>query len=325
VVSGNNSTRGKPLLANDPHLELMAPSLWYLMHLQAPAAGVDVIGATFPGLPGVVIGRNGKVAWGVTNTGVDVQDLYVMEADGDKNYVFDGVSKPYDVRAEVIRVAGGADVTLPVRSSVHGPVVTDAGTGDGIVGSDVFGLGATLCLRWVSVDPSVVDTTFAAFYGLQFARNFTEFRDALRDWVAPSQNVVFAGDEGEGGAGEIGYQMPGWVPMRNLSFTHGAWPVPGNSSQYTWLPESPWGFDALPCTLNPKRGFVVRAEAPRRATPPPHHPAHHTATQPPPPPSSRPLRTTKCRPPRGPTSIFSPRTGTRAPRATARSASRSCC
>jgi penicillin amidase len=263
VVGGNNAAREKPLLANDPHLELMAPSLWYLMHLSAPEAGIDVIGASFPGLPGIVIGRNAHIAWGVTNTGVDVQDLYVMEDAGYDMYKFDGANRSYNVVTEVIKVAGGADVELEVRSSVHGPVVTDAGTGDGIVGRDVFGMGATLCLRWVSTDEAVADTTFAAFYGLQFARNFSEFRDALRDWVAPSQNVVFASSEGsEGGGGrapgDIGYQMPGWVPLRNLSVTNGAWPAPGNSSAFTWLPESPWDFDALPCTKNPKRGFIVR-------------------------------------------------------------------
>jgi penicillin amidase len=228
-----------------------------LCHLAAPAAGIDVIGASFPGIPGVVIGRNARIAWGVTNTGVDVQDLYVMQNDpaspDGASYIYDGVSRPYDVRTEVIDVKGGDAESLLVRTSVHGPVVTSDALGSGIVGDDAAATRAVLCLRWASVDPTLNDTTFSAFYGLQRAANWMDFRAALALWFSPSQNVVYADVDGN-----IGYQMPGFVPTRNLAAGHsGAWPAPGNSSAFAW--RTPWPYDALPRTFNPPRGFVASA------------------------------------------------------------------
>ena len=261
VISGNLTLSGKPLLCNDPHLQLLAPSLWQLTHLSCPAStcGVETIGASFAGLPGVVIGRNRHIAFGVTNTGVDVQDLYIMQdnPNNSSEYYFDGKYIPYKIRNEIIHVAGDNDFILPVRVSRYGPVVND----DSDVVDTGTPRGPPLSLRWVSIDPSVPDTTFSAFYGLQRASNWTDFRRALHNWTAPSQNVIFADIDGN-----IGYQMPGWIPVRNISAGHtGAFPVPGNSSIYDWS-KDPVPYDNLPRTYNPPEGFIVTAN--NQVTPP---------------------------------------------------------
>ena len=244
VVGGALTASGKPLLGNDPHLALYAPSLWQLTSLSCQQAGIEVIGASFAGLPGIVIGRNQRIAWGVTNTGVDIQDLYIMSELNSSYYLLDGVPVAYNVSTAVIRVSGAADEVMTVRSTVFGPVVTDNGVVDGLG-------GPPLSLRWASVDPAIADTSFAAFYGLQRAANWSDFRGALRWWSAlASQNVVFADSDGN-----IGYQLPGFVPTRAPGHS-GAFPVPGNST-FRW--RAPIPFDSLPRTLNPPEGFIVSA------------------------------------------------------------------
>jgi penicillin amidase len=248
VVSGNLTASGFPLLQDDPHLQLLAPSLWQLTHLSCPE--FETIGASFAGLPGVVIGRNRQAAWSVTNTGVDVQDLFVMQdvAGDDTKYVFEGANVDYDIATEVIHVKGGDDVVLRVRNSRYGPVITD----NGVMDSGVSG-GPPLSLKWVSISPEVLDTTFSAFYALQRVSNWTSFREALALWTAPSQNVLY-GDVN----GNIGYQMPGYIPTRNASAGHdGSYPAPGTSSIYDW--QAPLDYDTLPRTLNPPEGFIATA------------------------------------------------------------------
>ncbi len=235
--------------------------------------------ATFPGLPGVVIGRNKYIQWGVTNTGVDVQDLYVLNAT-QTHYMYDGESHPFDLITEVITVKGAqTPTTLTLRSTRHhGIVVSDCRE---LVGGAIARSGAVLALRWSTTDARLPDTTFSAFYGLQRAANWGEFRAALRFWTSPSQNVVFAGPatdssssrsgshsrssgagsgNGSAPAAAFGYQMPGYVPRRNLTLNHsGAWPAPGDSSAYAWR-DAPWPYDALPRTLNPVgRDFIATA------------------------------------------------------------------
>ena len=289
VANGTQS----PIVANDPHLQLLAPSLWYLQRLTDPASGIDVQGvsfesksrvacqphahtrtltlsppppptpptqAAFPGLPGIVIGRNRRIAWGVTNTGVDTQDLYVLNATASA-YMYDGVAVPFTTRTETIHVKGASPVTLTVRSTPHhGVVVSDCSE---LVGGRVAASGVALALRWVSTDPSTPDTTFGAFYGLQRAADWAGFRAALSQWVSPSQNVVFASTAA---GGDFGYQMPGHIPVRDRSSAatvnnSGAWPVPGDSSAYAWLPQ-PWAYDSLPRALNPAKGYVATANNP---------------------------------------------------------------
>ncbi len=236
VVAPWRSKSGGALLANDPHLRLTAPSIWILMELEAP--GFHAVGASFPGVPGIVIGRNDRIAWGVTNMGADVEDLYVLEevAGG---YRYKGEVRPYRVRQEVIRVKGGEAVKLSVRESVYGPVISDA--------VEVPGK-RPLALRWVSLDDG--DTTLEAFLRLQTAASWEAFVDALRYYVAPSQNFVFADR-----AGNIGYYAPGRIPIRKPGHS-GAYPVPG-TGEWDWQGWVP--FEALPHVKNPKEGYVVTA------------------------------------------------------------------
>jgi len=256
VVHGNRTLSGKPLLCNDPHLQLLSPSIWQLTHLSCPScesSGLEAIGASFIGLPGIVIGRNKRIAWAVTNTGADVQDLYIMtEKDGDSSsYLFDGAYVPYNISSTVIKVKDGKDILFQVRSTRFGPVITDNGVYDSLG-------GPSLSLRWVSIDPTIPDTTFSSFRCLNRAANYSGFRECLSTYVAPSQNFIFADTEGD-----IGYQMPGWIPQRNPDHT-GGFPVPGDSAQFDWKERVP--YDDLPRTLNPPEGFIVSAN--NRVTPP---------------------------------------------------------
>lgn len=237
VVAGSRTVTGKPFLANDPHLRLGAPSLWFLMALEAP--GYRVIGASLPGVPGIVIGRNDRIAWGVTNVGADVQDLYLLEDVEGKGYRYKGQVLPYRVREERIPVKGGKEEVLRVRETVYGPVITDALENPPQV---------PMALRWVSLDEE--DHILMAYLGINRAQNWQEFVAALSHYSAPSQNFVYADVEGN-----IGYIAPGKFPIRREGHT-GMVPVPGNG-EWDWQgyrkPED-W-----PKVLNPKEGFLVTA------------------------------------------------------------------
>ncbi len=236
VIAPERSATGGALLANDPHLRLTAPSIWILMELKAP--GFHAVGASFPGLPGIVIGRNDHVAWGVTNMGADVQDLYVLE-EAEGGYRYRGEVRPYRVREEVIRVKGRSPVKLRVRETVYGPVISDV--------VEVPG-ARPLALRWVSLDDG--DTTLEAFLRLQRARSFEEFLAALRYYVAPSQNFVYADR-----TGKIAYVAPGRIPIRKPGHS-GAYPVPG-TGEWDW---QGWiSFEELPRAEDPPEGYIVTA------------------------------------------------------------------
>lgn len=245
VIAGSRTTTGKPLLANDPHLGLGVPSLWYLAHLEAP--GYNAIGATLPGLPGVVIGHNDRIAWGVTNVGADVQDLYVLEDSASTGYRYKGRLEPYRIRNEVIKVKGEPDLSLRVRESVYGPVISD-------VVSDVPG-GKPLALRWTALDAQ--DRLLEAFVGINRAKNWAEFTEALARYSTPSQNFVYADIEGN-----IGYIAPGKFPIRKAGHS-GLTPVPGDGS-FDWQGYVP--FERWAKVLNPKEGFIVTAN--NRVLPP---------------------------------------------------------
>ncbi|QYJ15141.1 Penicillin acylase 2 proenzyme [Rubrobacter xylanophilus DSM 9941] len=238
VVSGRRTESGSPLLANDPHLGLGVPALWYLAHLESPT--LEAVGATLPGVPGVVIGRNRHIAWGVTNVGADVQDLYVLEeAEGGRGYRHGGEVLPYRMREERIRVKDAEDVVLRVRETVYGPVIS------GVV--DAPG-ARPLALRWTSLEPE--DGTIEAFLGINRARNWREFNEALRAYKAPSQNFVYADEEGN-----IGYVAPGKFPVRRKGHS-GLEPVPGDG-RWDWRGSVP--FEEWPRAFNPREGFVVTA------------------------------------------------------------------
>ncbi|MBI5955703.1 MAG: penicillin acylase family protein [Chloroflexi bacterium] len=238
VVDGTRSATGKPLLANDPHLGIQMPSIWYLNHLSG--GGFEVIGSSFPGVPGVIIGHNARIAWGVTNVGPDVQDLYIekMNPQDPKQYDFQGKWEEAQVIKEEIVVKGEKEPRpLQVLVTRHGPIITPV----------LKGAKDTLALRWTALEPTQVLRSVSL---LDRAGNWDEFRRALSYWAVPSQNFVYADLDGN-----IGYQTPGLIPIRARG--HGLVPVPGWSGEYEWLEYIP--FDKLPRTYNPPKHFVATA------------------------------------------------------------------
>jgi penicillin amidase len=244
VVAGDRSVTGAPLLANDPHLEAQMPSIWYIMHLSG--GRYDVAGATFPGVPGVIIGHNRDIAWGVTNVDPDVQDLFVerFHPDDPTRYLDRGRWLPARIVREEIKIKGRRDpVVETVRITRRGPIINNV----------VRGLDAPLALRWTALDSS---TIIEAVDGVNRASTWDEFRRALRAWDAPSQNFVFAHRNGE-----IGYQMPGVIPIRSKGT--GAVPAPGWTGEFDWRGSVP--FDALP-SLHRRDGVILTAN--NRVVPP---------------------------------------------------------
>ncbi|MFD0154275.1 penicillin acylase family protein [Streptomyces sp. NPDC055721] len=258
VVAGAKTTSGKPLLANDPHLSPQLPSLWYQMGLHCRSVSAtcryDVAGYTFSGTPGVIIGHNDKIAWGLTNLGADVTDLY-LEKIGPDGYLVDGKVKPFTVRDEVIKVAGGDDRKITVRSTDRGPLVSDRSTELEKVGRKApvgnaapdRGTGYGVSLQWTALQPG---KSMDAIFALDRAKDFTTFRAAAKNFEVPSQNLVYADTEGN-----IGYQSPGKIPQRTKG--DGTLPAPGWDSTYKWKGYIP--FEKLPYEYNPDRGYIVTA------------------------------------------------------------------
>jgi penicillin amidase len=239
VVAGSRTATGMPMLADDPHLSASIPSIWYLAELQGDQ--IHAIGATFPGMPAIVIGHNERVAWGVTNVGPDTQDLYVERINpaNPNQYEVNGTWEDMAVFEEQIVVAGeDQPLRWAARATRHGPLISDVAT-----------TSTPLALRWMALEPG--DTTMDAFMGLNYAANWEEFVDALRLYVSPSQNFVYADVDGN-----IGYYAPGRIPIRAEGH-NGMLPVPGWDSSAEWQGHIP--FDRLPHTLNPPEGFVATA------------------------------------------------------------------
>ena len=253
VVAGIRSVTGKPLLANDPHLKLTAPGLWYLARLEAP--GLKVAGATMPGLPLVVLGQNEHVAWGFTNTAPDVQDLYLERLDRretDRYETPEGWARLERVD-EVIRVRGAPDVHFTARRSRHGPVISDAGGAtEGLTGSsDPDGPRYVIALRWTALDLDATDTLEAGL-GFNRARSVAEFLAASTDYVAPMQNMVVADDE------HVAMVAAGRVPLRRPdNDLKGLVPAPGWDSRYDWDGSIPP--DETPRERDPSRGWIATA------------------------------------------------------------------
>ncbi|MET0908991.1 MAG: penicillin acylase family protein [Ilumatobacteraceae bacterium] len=254
VLDGEHSTTRRPILANDPHLAPSMPGIWYQVGLHcrtvSEACPYDVSGFSFSGLPGVVVGHNAKIAWGVTTMYADVADLYLERVVGD-TYEYDGRQLPLETRRETFDVAGGESETLSVRSTRHGPIVSDLDDDLATVGRSEQGttkVGTySVALRWTALDPS---PTIKAVFALGKAQNWEQFRAAAKKFTVPSQNLVYADVEGN-----IGYQAPGIIPVRKKG--DGRWPVPGWDARYDWDGSIP--FDALPSVLNPDEGFIVTA------------------------------------------------------------------
>jgi penicillin amidase len=234
VISGTRTATGKPLLANDPHLSTQAPAIFHVA--QITGGPLDVIGATLPGTPVVVIGHNRRIAWGATNMMSDVQDLFAERINERDEVLVDGRWEPMRILHETIVVRGGPEVTLRVRITRHGPLL-----------SDVLDERTPLALRWTGHD--AVDRTATAFLRVNRAGSWTDFVAAFRDYQLPMQNFVYADVEGN-----IGYVGPGALPIRNGD---GRWPLDGSVSANDWRGYVPQA--ELPRTLNPVRGFIVSA------------------------------------------------------------------
>jgi penicillin amidase len=258
VISGDKTDTGKPLLANDPHLGPMMPSIWYQIGLHcttvSTACPYDMAGYSFSGLPGIVIGHNQTVGWGFTNLGPDVTDLYLEKVEGD-SYLVGTTRKAMTSRQETIKVAGGDDVVITVRETEHGPLLSDASEELRTVGVDApagivsppKGDGFAVALRWTALTPG---RTADAIDRLNRAQTWEDFRSAASLFEVPAQNLVFASVDGD-----IGYQTPGRIPIR--SGYDGKYPAHGWDPKQTWTGYIP--FEALPNVKNPDDGWVVTA------------------------------------------------------------------
>jgi len=234
VVSGSHTKSGKPLLANDPHLAHSVPSVWYMVHLKAP--GLNVTGVSLPGLPLILIGHNEHIAWGMTNTGPDVQDLYIetFNSRDPRKYLHNGQWVDAEVRDEIIKVRNRSDYHLRVMVTRHGPIISHDG-------------GRDLALQWTLLSPHAVGLPFLR---INQASNWQDFTGALREFKVPMQNCVYADAEGN-----IGYYAAGLVPIRKHGV--GAVPVPGSTDDYDWTGFIP--FDELPHSFNPPSGMIATA------------------------------------------------------------------
>ena len=261
VVDGAHSTTGKPILANDPHLSPSVPGIWYQMGLHCRTVDddcpFDVTGFTFSGLPGVVIGHNQQIAWGFTNLGPDVLDLYLEDV-SDKTYLYAGKQRRLRMRDEEIKVRGRDEpFRFTVRSTRHGPLLSDVDSGLSSVGANSpagadpppRGNGYAVSIEWTALEPG---NTADALFEIDEATSWRAFRDAARDFAVPAQNLVYADR-----AGNIGYQAPGRIPIRRGG-RNGDYPALG------WRPADDWTgryvpFQALPNVLNPSDGYFATA------------------------------------------------------------------
>lgn len=252
VVSGSRTKSGKPILANDPHLGLSAPGIWYLAHLQV--VGKDgktrnLVGVTLPGIPLVLLGRNDDVAWGFTTTNADVQDIFIEKVNPDNpmEYLTPDGYRRFQTKKERIKVKGGDDVVFVRRMTRHGPVLP----------ADFRHLkrylpdGTVAALEWTALADD--DTTVEAGLGMWNYRTVQDFFDGMRKYMAPVQSMVVADT-----SGNIGLIAPGRIPVRDpANLVRGRAPVPGWDRTYDWKGMIP--FDGLPHVLNPEKGAVGTA------------------------------------------------------------------
>jgi penicillin amidase len=271
VIAGSRTASGKPILANDPHLGIQMPSIWYETDLYCSAteqqpgknAGspFHVRGFSFAGVPGVIVGHNDRIAWGVTNLNPDVQDLYIekVNPENPNQYEVNGHWVDMGIHREEIKVLHQDEPTVILaRETRHGPVITDSSGFAGYRGFTINPSGAfpmslelrVLSLKWTALQ---ANSTFHSLVLLDRARNFEEFRQALRYWDVPSQNFVYADVDGN-----IGYQAPGLVPIRGKG--DGTVPSPGWTDEFEWKGFIP--FENLPFSYNPPKGYIVTANNP---------------------------------------------------------------
>ena len=256
VVDGTMTATGKPLLANDPHLGTRLPSTWYLAHVKG--GDFEIIGATLPGAPAVALGRNRFIAWGSTNVAADVEDLYRERIDDTGRFAeFRSAKEPITIIPETIKVKGGDAIHVDVRVTRHGPLVSDAINAMNAASKrePKPPMVEPLAFRWTALDPN--DTTVVSFLALNEARNWDEFTAALRAFVVPSQNFVYADVDGH-----IGYYAPGSIPIRASG--DGTQPADGWTGEAEWTGWIP--FEKLPHLYDPPDHYIVTAN--HRPAPP---------------------------------------------------------
>ncbi|MDE3201644.1 MAG: penicillin acylase family protein [Acidobacteriota bacterium] len=236
VISGAHTASGKPLLSNDMHLSLTVPNIWYMADLEAP--GFHAEGVTLPGMPFVVAGHNEHVAWGFTALYADVQDLYVETLDGKGNYKApDGSWKPLIRDKEVIQVRRQKPAMIEVDSTDHGPLLDPLLTDD----------DRHIALEWTLYDPTL---DAIPLHELNTAANWQQFSVALKDWNWPTQNLVYADDQGH-----IAYHAIGRVPLR----PGGLAGVPISDDKHEWNGYIP--YEDMPNALDPASGLLATANA----------------------------------------------------------------
>ena len=232
AISGAITASGKPILASDPHLEWSFPSLWYTAHLKAP--NLNVIGASIPGVPGIIIGHNEKIAWGMTNLHYDVQDLYAEKLLSTTTYEFRGKATQLKAETELIRVKGARTVEAVQYSTIHGPIILNEPN-------------RQYALRWMGAE---IPANPYVFLQVNQAADWAQFQSALRNYAGPSMNFVYADT-----AGNIGYQVAGMLPIRKTF--DGTVPMNGPSGEFEWEGTIP--FEELPSEFNPESGMIVTA------------------------------------------------------------------
>jgi penicillin amidase len=257
VIAGSRTTTGKPFLANDMHLSEMMPSIWYEIGLHCIPTSADcpinVTGFSFAGAPGVIVGHTDRIAWGFTNVGPDVLDLYIEKINpGNPNqYEVNGQWVDMSLVHETLNVAGAEPIELTVRYTRHGPIIWD-NTDDHKSVQENWGVSLpsdfAISVRWTALEPVNI---FKAIFGFDTAQNWEEYQQAASNFAVPSQNMVFADVDGN-----IAYHTPGNIPVR-LPGHNGNYPVPGWTDEYEWQGYIP--FDQLPNAFNPPEGYIVSA------------------------------------------------------------------
>ena len=265
AISGEHTDSGLPLLANDPHLSVQLPAIWYENGLHCYPKNrdceLDVVGFSFAGSPYIVIGHNSYIAWGFTNMGPDVQDLFIekINPSNPNQYEVDGEWKDMDRVTEIIEVAGSEPIIIEVRSTHHGPIVSDRSYPINLnPEEDQFSFADearielpdnfSVSLSWPALIPG---STFVGIRDFNYAKNWDEFREASRLFDVPAQNLLYADIDGN-----IAYQSPGKLPIRADGLL-GDLPIAGWLSENDWLGFVP--FEELPYTINPSSGYIITA------------------------------------------------------------------
>jgi len=243
VIAGSHTASGKPLLANDMHLQMSVPGIWYMADLQAPR--FHAVGVTLPGFPLIIAGHNEHVAWGFTALLADVQDLYYEKLDGKGNYKgSDGQWHLLAVDHEAIHVRGAKDVTVDVQSTAHGPLVNPI-----LTNQIVPGEAQPIALKWTLYDPELYRIPL---YEMNTASNWAEFSGALANWCWPTQNLVYADDQGH-----IAYRAIGKVPLRPAGIADV--PIGAGDAGHDWQGYIP--LDEMPNAFDPPSGFLATANS----------------------------------------------------------------